>query len=323
MDYFSVEDDDIRLAGLPLWLDARRRRPFGFVSHAHADHVGPLRKIVCTRATLDLIGARSSAPEAITPAYGEQVDIAGAGVTLHPAGHVLGSAQIIVETKGLRLLYTGDFRLGDSLTAEPAEALACDVMLMECTYGHPRYAFPGREEVMRMMADFVEGSFDRSATPVFLAYSLGKAQEAIAMLDRLGYGVLAHPAVYKICKVYERHGIAFPQLDELAYGPVGRRAVVCPPQRAAREKLGRIGPQRSAALTGWALDERCRHLFGADECIPFSDHCDFESLVRAARESGAGKILTHHGDADRFAEYLRAEGLDAEPLVEPPQARLF
>ena len=323
MTGFIVEDGDIKLQGLPLWLDAKRRRPFGFISHAHADHVGPHRRIICTKATLDLIGARSSAPKAVTPGYGEQVGVAGAGVTLHPAGHVLGSAQILVETKGCRLLYTGDFRLGSSLTAEPAEPIACDVMLMECTYGHPRYTFPGREEVMQMMADFVEDSFDRSATPVFLAYSLGKAQEAIAMLDRLGYGVLAHPAVYKICKVYERHGIAFPNLSELGFGPVGRRAVVCPPQRASREKLGRIGPQRSAALTGWALDERCRYLFGSDVCIPFSDHCDFKSLVSAARQSGASRILTHHGDADRFAEYLRAEGLDAEPLVEPPQARLF
>jgi putative mRNA 3-end processing factor len=323
MQIFLHNEGEVKLFGLPLWLDARARKPLNFISHAHADHIGSHRQIICTPATYELLKARMAPSPAVQLEYGEPYEVAGAGITLHPAGHVLGSAQILIEKGGQRILYTGDFRLGGGLTAEYAEPVACDVMLMECTYGHPRYRFPPREEIAKLLGEFIEHSFDDSCTPVLLAYSLGKAQEAIKMAEGLGYGALAHPAVWKICKVYEQFGISFPLLSLLGGGPVGRRVVVFPPQNAAREKLGLIGPLRTAILTGWSMDDRCRYLYCADECIPFSDHSDFPALVRAAKESGAGKIYTHHGDAVRFAEFLKAEGLDAEPLVPPAQKRLF
>jgi putative mRNA 3-end processing factor len=323
MEIFLHADGDIKVAGLPLWLDARNRRPLNFVSHAHADHIGVHRRIICTPATGELLKARTRYSQAELLDFGQSFEVAGANVTLHPAGHVLGSAQILIEKANERILYTGDFRLGGGLTAERAETIPCDIMLMECTYGHPRYCFPPKAEIVEMLGSFVERSFDDSCTPVLLAYSLGKAQEAIKMAESLGYGVIAHPAVWKICRIYEKFGISFPSLTLLDAGPVGRRVVVFPPQNAAREKMGMLGPVRTAILTGWALDERCRNLYSADECIPFSDHCDFPALVRAAKESGAHKIFTHHGDAVRFAEFLKAEGLDAEPLVPPSQQRLF
>jgi len=323
MEFFLHQDGDIQVSRLPLWLDARERRPLNFVSHAHADHIGRHRRIICTPPTFALIKARMGPCAATIIDYGETIEIAGARITLLPAGHVLGSAQILIEREDTKLLYTGDFRLGESLTSEQAEPVRCDYMLMECTYGHPRYVFPSREETLELMAAFIERSFDACCTPVLLAYSLGKAQEAIKLVEKLGFGVIAHPAIWKICEVYAAFGIDFPLLSRLDEGPVGRRVVLFPPQNAAREKLGLLGPVRTAILTGWALDDRCRHLFGADECIPFSDHCDFAELIRAAAESGAKKIFTHHGDAVRFAEFLKAEGIDAQPLVPPPQGRLF
>lgn len=320
---FLLEDGDIKVKALPLWLDAGRRRPLSFISHAHADHVGRHRRIICTPATLALLRARSEVSGATAVEFGQVVEVADARITLFPAGHVLGSAQVLIEKNGRRVVYTGDFNLGDSFTAEKARPVACDVMLMECTYGHPRYVFPTRDEISKRLTMFIEASFDASLTPVLLAYSLGKAQEAVKMLEQLGYGAIAHPAVWKMCRVYEQFGVTFPLLSQMGAGPVGRRVVVSPPQRSARDRLGMIGPVRTAILTGWSIDDRARHLYGADEALPFSDHCDFTALLRAARESGASKIYTHHGDAARFAGFLRAEGLDAEPLVPPPQGRLF
>jgi len=316
-------DGNIKVNRLPLWLDAHERRPLNFVSHAHADHIGNHRRIICTPPTFELLKTRMRPSPATIVDFGETIEIAGARITLYPAGHVLGSAQILIEMDGKKLLYTGDYHLGESLTAEKAQPVQCDVMLTECTYGHPRYVFPSRPQIAELMSSFIERSFDASATPVMLAYSLGKAQEAIKLVESLGFGVIAHPAIWKICEVYRRFGIDFPLLSRLDEGPVGRRVVLFPPQNAAREKLGRLGPVRTAILTGWALDDSCRYLYRADECIPFSDHCDFAELIRAARESGAEKIYTHHGDAVRFAEYLKAEGFDAQPLVPPPQRRLF
>lgn len=328
---FIFEDNSIRVAGLPLWLDSsnyradkrRVRRPLNFVSHAHADHIGNHRRIICSAPTLELMKLRTRVEEAIVLDWGEDYEIAGATVSLHPAGHVLGSAMILIEKENRRLLYTGDFRLGRGLTTEECKAVKCDILLMECTYGHPRYTFPPQQELLAQLELFVERCFDDSVLPVVLGYSLGKAQEAIAALGQLGYGVVAHPGIVRICRVYERFGVTFENLTEIGRGPVGRRAVVFPPQKAARQQLGRYGNYQSAILTGWAQDNWRKQLYGADEAIPYSDHSDFEQLLETARASGATRILTHHGDAERFADMLRARGFDAEPLIPAKQGRLF
>ena len=328
---FTFEDNSIRVAGLPLWLDSsnyradkrRVRRPLNFVSHAHADHIGNHRRVICSEPTLELMKLRTRVDETLVLDWGEKHEIAGATISLHPAGHVLGSAMILIEKDGQRLLYTGDFRLGRGLTTEECKPVPCDVILMECTYGHPRYTFPPQQELLKQLEIFVESCFDDSVLPVVLGYSLGKAQEAVAALGQLGYGVVVHPGIAQICRVYERFGVKFENLTEIGRGPIGRRAVVFPPQKAAREQIGRYGTYRSAILTGWAQDTWRKQLFSADEAIAFSDHSDFEQLLETVQACGASRILAHHGDAERFADLLRARGFDAEPLIPSEQQRLF
>jgi putative mRNA 3-end processing factor len=327
---FLYEDNCLRVEGLPLWLDVATwregraaRRPLVFVSHAHADHIGRHRRVICTPPTLALMRARQKVEEVTVLEYGEPFEIAGARISLHPAGHVLGSAMILIEYRDHRLCYTGDYRLGAGLTTETCAPVPCDILLTECTYGHPKYRFPPREELLERLHAFVEETFDRCAFPVVLGYSLGKAQEAVKALETLGYGVVAHPTVIELCRIYERFGVPFPTLDALNPRTVGRRVVVCPPMRGWQEYVAQVGPTRAAILTGWAIDGRAGGFAGADIAIPFSDHCDFDQLVEFVQQSGATRILTHHGDAERFADHLCARGFDAEALVPGPQAKLF
>lgn len=328
---FIFEDNSIRVEELPLWLDSSSyrsdgrlvRRPLNFTSHAHADHLGRHRRIICSHPTLELMKARQKVEEVVALDFGQSYRFADAEITLYPAGHILGSALILVEKDSRRICYTGDFRLGKGLTTEECEPVECDVLLTECTFGHPRYSFPSRDELLARLEHFVEECFDNSEVPVLLGYSLGKAQEAIKALGICGYGVVTHETIMDICRIYEKFGVSFPNVARFGEGPIGRRAVVFPPQISAREQLRSLGKIRTAILTGWAQDGRGAGLFGADEAIPFSDHSDFEGLVRFAEESGAGKILTHHGDAVRFAELLKGKGLNAEPLIPPDQGRLF
>jgi putative mRNA 3-end processing factor len=331
MSEFLFEDGAIRVAGLPLWLDASDyradgspvRRPLNFVSHAHADHLGRHRRVICSAPTLALMKQRQRVEEAVVLDWGEPHSVADATVRLYPAGHVLGSAQILIEHQGTRLCYTGDFRLGRGLTTEECAPVPCDVLLMECTYGHPRYVFPPRQELMAQLDAFVERCFNDQVFPVVLGYTLGKAQEAAKALEELGHGVVAHPSIVQMCDVYSRFGVSFPTLERYGRGPVGRRVIVWPPNKSARSRLAAVGPIRTAVLTGWARDSWRTQLYGADEAIPFSDHCDYNQLIEAARASGARKVYTHHGEADRFADLLRGHGIDAEPLIPPGQQRLF
>ncbi|MCG8375941.1 MAG: MBL fold metallo-hydrolase [Chlorobiales bacterium] len=328
---FEFEDNSIKVSGLPLWLDSSSyrsdkspvRRALNFTSHAHADHIGNHRCIICSPQTLELLKVRQKVEKSITPSWGDPIDIAGAKVTLFPAGHVLGSAQILIEKGGRRICYTGDFRLGKGLTTEECHPVECDVLLMESTYGHPRYQFPERHELLESLEEFVERCFDSSLIPVILGYTLGKAQEAVKALENLGYGVLVHPSIMKICKIYEKLGVSFSNVKIFGSGPIGRRVIVFPPQKSAREKLGIVGEFRTAILTGWSIDSWRKKIFGADEAIPYSDHCDYSQLLETARLSKAKKIYTHHGDAERLALLLQSEGFDAEPLIPSKQQRLF
>lgn len=328
---FVFEDNAIKVKGIPLWLDSSNfrsdkspvRRPLNFISHAHADHIGRHKTIICTPETLKLVRARMKVEEAIVLKFGEKREIAGAEISLHPAGHVLGSAQILIEKNGQRLCYTGDFRLGKGLTTEKCKAISCDTLLMECTYGDEKYVFPERSELLDSIEEFVEDCFNQLEFPVILGYSLGKAQEAIKAASLLGYGSVVHPAIYKLCRVYKECGIDFHNLSEIGKRPVGRRVLVFPPQKKVWQGLSSMGKIKTAVLTGWATESWRKKLYGADEAIPYSDHCDFNQLLETAEASGASKIYTHHGDSERFAKKLQIRGFNAESLIPSPQIKLF
>jgi putative mRNA 3-end processing factor len=328
---FIYEDNSIKVEGLPLWLDSsgfrsdksRVRRPLNFISHAHADHLGRHRRIICSKATLDLAKVRQKVEESIVLDWGEKQDIAGATISLYPAGHVLGSAMILIEKDGTKILYTGDFRSGKGLTTEECLPVECDTLLMECTYGQPKYAFPPREDLLPAISEFVEGCFDDSVIPVILGYSLGKAQEAMMAMEMLGFGTVVHPAIWKLSRIYEKHGVKFPKASLFGQGPIGRRVVIFPPNKTTREKVGIYGSFRTAILSGWATEAWRAKMFGADAAIAYSDHSDFEQLVDFASKCGASKVLAHHGETEKFAGFLQARGINGEPLIPSDQGKLF
>jgi Cft2 family RNA processing exonuclease len=328
---FGLEDNSIKVIGIPLWLDSSGyredrtpvRRSLNFTSHAHADHIGRHKTIICSPPTADLLKLRIKTENLVVLDFGEHWEIAGARITLYPAGHILGSSQILIEKDNQRICYTGDFRLGKGLTTEECMMPECDLLLMESTYGSPKYIFPAREKVLADIQTFVEQCFDDCVFPVLLGYSLGKAQEIVKACEKLGYGVMAHKNIYQICEVYQKHGVGFDNLECYGSRPIGRRVLVFPPHKSTWQQLTVHGDVRTAILSGWATEPWRNRIYGADFGIPYSDHCDFEQLIEAVKLSKARKIFTHHGDAEVFADNLINLGFDAEPLVPRKQPRLF
>jgi DNA ligase-1 len=170
-----------------LWLDPWDAKPLAFVSHAHSDHIAPHREIIVSERTARLMQARLPGKriEHVLP-FGETRRIDGIDVTLLAAGHIFGSAQIFVSAKQETLLYTGDFKLRPGKSAEPTQWRQADTLIMETTFGRPRYQFPPTEEIIEQIIGFCRETLDDNAVPVLLGYSLGKAQEILCSLDGAG-----------------------------------------------------------------------------------------------------------------------------------------
>lgn len=314
----------MRLKHYPLWLDAHKKQELSFVSHAHGDHIARHRQVIATAPTIALMAHRlGKLPEALPATYRRPFALGPLTLELFPAGHVLGSAQLRVTREGRRVVYTGDLNMASALTAEPTEVAECEVLVIESTFGHPRYAFPPRAEVFGMLVRFVERCFASGQTPVVLGYSLGKAQEAVRCLGDAGIAMAAHASIHAVCGLYREHKIALPEV-RLFKGEVREREVLLlPPNLRRSVALSKVPRPRTVMLTGWAMDGQRGDRPSADELIPLSDHADFAGLMQYALATGARRIFTVHGFCDELAQALREKGRDARPLRDPVQMELL
>lgn len=303
------EPHGIEVDGGLLWLDAQRKKPFGVISHAHADHVARHDTILCTPETGAIVRRRVGPGRRFIEApYGEPTPVGGLKVTLLSAGHILGSAMVLVEGPGGSLLYTGDFRLEGGLTCPPAHPVPADVLITEATFGRPEYRFPPADETRARIVRFAREALEAGETPVFLAYALGKAQEIMTLLSGEAIPVAAHGAVWKMCDVYRGYGFAFKGSRRLTPGQNRRAALVVPPR--FRHVAGG-GPQRVAMVTGWG--ERALRT-GIDRVFQLSDHADYDGLVRLVEMVQPKKTYLVHGYARTFAADLQGRGYDAEAV---------
>lgn len=325
--------DDLKLKGCDLYLDSRRPRRACFVSHAHSDHIAVHQRAIATRATALLSEHRIGTQDVTEVEYGQSLAFDGdTRLKLLPAGHVVGSAMLHVTRPEGTLLYTGDFKLRESLTVEQARPEKADVLVMECTFGRPFFRFPPWQETAAQLVELVEGAIRAGRQPIVMGYSLGKAQEAIKILTDAGVPVTLHGAVHSIARLHaEKLGVPLGTFRRYAYedfhGPHAidlrcRGALVAPPHVARSGFVTRFKDPCRIVLTGWALFPNSIYRYGVDHALPLSDHADFDELLEIVERVGPKKIYTHHGYAE-FAEDLRKRGHDAEVAKPDPQMLLF
>lgn len=250
-----------------------------------------------------------------TMEYGEHRAFEGWAATLLPAGHVLGSAQMFFESEEGSLLYTGDFKLRPGLSCESATARHADTLVMETTFGLPRYQFPPAAEVTAAVVKFCHEALEDGDTPVLLGYALGKAQEILAVLAGAGLPIMLHGAIAKIARVYEDFGIVFPPFEKYDAPNLPGHVLVCPPNVNGSRMLTAIKKRRVAMLTGWAMDSGAVHRLQVDAAFPLSDHADYPDLLRYVELVKPHRVLTLHGFAQEFARDLRARGIEAWSLT--------
>jgi len=319
-----VYDRGVHLSGAGLWLDPRGPRELAFVSHAHSDHTARHRRTICTPATARLMEARMGEGDGAFELleYGETRSFGAWKATLLPAGHVLGSAQILFSSDEGTLLYTGDFKLRPGRAAEAAQARPADTLVMETTYGLPRYQFPPAEKVTADVLKFCVEALEDGETPVLLGYALGKAQEILATLHGAGLPVMLHGAVWKLARIYEEFGVRFPPYTPYEAGEAAGHVLICPPNANGSRMLSRIKKRRVAMLTGWAMDAGAHYRLQVDAAFPLSDHADYNDLLRHVEAVAPKRVLTLHGFAQEFARDLRARGVEAWALTGANQLEL-
>jgi len=202
------------------------------------------------------------------------------GIDRAPRRHVLGSAMLLAYDGNERLLYTGDFKLGPSATAEEASPPTADVLVMESTFGDPKYRLPPRTEVVAELLRIVTDAIDRRQHAGHSGLRSGKSQEVTKILTNAGIRVLQHPLIHQVSQVYEKHNCCFGDYAEYRdeEGP-GKCAVVVPPMTQKAARLRNIENPTTIAVTGWAMDPGARFRLRVDYAVPLSDHADYDDLI--------------------------------------------
>jgi Cft2 family RNA processing exonuclease len=315
----------VYLPAIDLWLDSQAPRPIAVVSHAHSDHIQQHGYTLATPATAALMQHRLGRRGKCRPLpFGQRTEFPGFALTLYPAGHVLGSAQALIEVNGERLLYSGDFKLRPGRSVEPTEVPRADVVVMETTFGKPGYVFPPTEEVVAQLRGWVRGAWEDGLTPILFAYALGKSQEVLAHLSDLGGEIVLDRRVFAVVKLYEEMGVQFPR--HRCYEPrmkLENAVYLCPPGARRSSEVASIMSRRTAYISGWALDRGAAWRFGTNTCFALSDHADYPDLLEYVRLTGARAVYTLHGFAEEFAADLRMRGHEARALKPAAQLSLF
>ena len=302
-------------------IDPTRPVERALITHAHSDHARAGHgAVLATQETLDLMRLRYGENFAGTTqaaAYGESVALGGAKVTFHPAGHVLGSAQIAVEADGLRVVASGDYKNVADPTCAPFELVPCDVFITEATFALPvfRHGDPGGEiaKLLRSVALFPERAH------LVGAYSLGKAQRVIALLRQAGYDapIYLHGAMEKITRYYESRGIALGEL-RLVSGATKQNLAgtitICPPSALNDLWTRRFPDPLAAFASGWMRVRARARQQGVSLPLVISDHADWDGLTATIAATGAGEIWVTHGQEDALVHWCGTRGLKARPL---------
>ena len=302
-------------------IDPTRPVARALITHGHSDHARAGHgAVLATQETLDLMQLRygddfAGTTQAIR--YGESVSLGDARVTFHPAGHVLGSAQIAVEASGLRIVASGDYKNAPDPTCVPFELVACDVFITEATFALPVFRHGDADgEIAKLLHSVA--LFPERAHLVG-AYSLGKAQRVIALLRKAGYSapIYLHGAMERITRYYASRGIALGEL-RLVRGEkkaeLAGTITLCPPS-ALREIWARRFPEPVTAFaSGWMRVRARARQHGVELPLVISDHADWDGLLGTIAATGASEIWVTHGQEDALVHWCATRGLKARPL---------
>ncbi|MCM2324246.1 MAG: ligase-associated DNA damage response exonuclease [Oligoflexia bacterium] len=305
-------------------IDPARAVATALVTHAHSDHARKgAKRYFCSSASVGLLKARLGQRIEVTGVpYGEKLRFGGVQVSFHPAGHILGSAQIRVEYGERVWVASGDYKREPDPTCEPFEVVPCDTFITEATFGTPSFIWkkggsPGAEIHAWWQENAREGR-----NSVLFGYSLGKAQRILGELHRYAEEreVLIHETVVEATRCYREEGVALVATRELGEavrrGRLRGELIIAPPSIGESQWAEALGEYQTAFASGWMQGQSRWSRGSYDKGFVLSDHADWEDLNRTVRETGARQVFVMHRGNGALVKHLRAQGLRAHPVSE-------
>lgn len=294
------------------------------ITHGHSDHArAGHNHVLATPETLDIMAIRYGAnfADSTQPAsLGKILDVNGVKVSFHGAGHVLGSAQIVVEKNGTRIVASGDYKRAADPTCTPFEPIACDVFITEATFALPVFRHPQASHeiatLLKSLAQFPERAH------LVGAYSLGKAQRVIKLIRNAGYDepIYIHGALQKLCDYYQSQGIDLGQLEPatLERGEsspdFAGKIVVGPPSAFSDRWARRFPDPLSAFASGWMRIRQRAKQRGVELPLIISDHCDWDELTATISEIEPAEVWVTHGREEALVRWCEMQNIPARPL---------
>jgi putative mRNA 3-end processing factor len=290
------------------------------VTHAHADHAcrGSASYLTATPGAL-VLRARIG-PESVIESipYGQTLEIGGTRLSFHPAGHILGSAQVRIEHQGQICVVSGDYKVEPDSTCASFEPVRCHVFISESTFGLPIYRWPKQEDVFDEINRWWASNQESGKCSILFGYSLGKAQRMLAGLDPSIGPICCHGAVEPLNDVYRLSGVRLPQTEFVGAATRSSWAgamIIAPPSAQASPWLRRFGDVSTAFASGWMMIRGTRRRRSVDRGFILSDHCDWPGLLDSIQATGAERVYVTHGYSAVLARWLREHGTDAETLA--------
>jgi putative mRNA 3-end processing factor len=316
----AVTEAGLYCAAGDFHIDPWRPVDRALITHAHSDHARPgCRAYLCAEDGVGVLQLRLGSGASIQGIpLGETLDFQGVRVSFHPAGHVLGSAQIRVEFRGEVWVASGDYKVQPDPTCRPFEPVRCDTFITESTFGLPIYRWPEPTSVFAEVAEWWRSNQEAKVTSVLFGYSLGKAQRLLCGVSPDQGPVFVHPAVAEFLPAYRAAGVAVPEVPvatvERVRATQGNALVVAPPITADSTWMDSLGDVATAFASGWMLVRGLRRRRGGQRGFVLSDHADWPGLLQAIQATGARRVLVTHGAAGPLVRWLRENGWESDAL---------
>lgn len=320
-DLITLTDRGLYCEAGDFYIDAWKPVHRTFVTHGHADHAHTgMGEYWCVYESAPILHWRLGVQNYNYMHYSEQRRFGDVTVSLHPAGHILGSAQIRVEHRGEVWVFTGDFKRDPDPTCAAFEVVPCDVFICEATFAFPIYAWPDIHHEIDRLVQWVATCGQEGKAALLYAYSLGKAQRVLAhLLNHLTQPVLLHGAMVRGVQVYRDAGIHMaltqPLLDLPPDTDLGGRLVLAPPSAQNSTWIKRLKAYEHSMASGWMQLRGNRRRRNVHRGFVISDHVDWRTLIATIQATGAQRVLATHGNTDLLIPYLRDNlGLQSERL---------